>query len=55
MSDKLNRRELIRAGAAAGLARGEHAGVSMYPYKYAVCGENGPRTLPTEALFEGEP
>jgi N4-(beta-N-acetylglucosaminyl)-L-asparaginase len=36
-------------------ARGEHAGVSMYPVKYAVCTENGPQTLPTEALFEGEP
>jgi N4-(beta-N-acetylglucosaminyl)-L-asparaginase len=36
-------------------ARGEHAGVSMYPAKYAVCDESGPRTLPTEALFEGEP
>ncbi|HEY7213049.1 MAG TPA: N(4)-(beta-N-acetylglucosaminyl)-L-asparaginase [Thermoanaerobaculia bacterium] len=36
-------------------ARGEHAGVSMYPSKYAVCDEGGPRTLPTEALFEGQP
>jgi N4-(beta-N-acetylglucosaminyl)-L-asparaginase len=36
-------------------ARGEYAGVSMYPAKYAVCTENGPQTLPTEALFEGQP
>ena len=36
-------------------AEGEHAGVSMYPAKYAVCTENGPQTLPTEALFEGAP
>ncbi|HEV8577660.1 MAG TPA: N(4)-(beta-N-acetylglucosaminyl)-L-asparaginase [Thermoanaerobaculia bacterium] len=36
-------------------SKGEHAGVSMYPAKYAVCTENGPQTLPTEALFEGEP
>lgn len=35
--------------------KGEYAGVSMYPAKYAVCTENGPQTLPTEALFEGEP
>src|SRR3954467_1392281 len=36
-------------------ARGEFAGVSMYPAKFAVCDESGPRTLPTEALFEGKP
>jgi len=36
-------------------ARGEYAGVSMYPSKFAVCDEGGPRTLPTEALFEGQP
>ncbi len=36
-------------------ARGEHAGVSMYPAKYAVCDENGPRTMATEALFAGQP
>ncbi len=35
-------------------ARGEHAGVSMYPSSYAVCAENGPETLPTEALYDGE-
>jgi N4-(beta-N-acetylglucosaminyl)-L-asparaginase len=33
--------------------RGEHAGVSMYAGKYAVCTENGPATLATEALFDG--
>ena len=36
-------------------ARGEHAGVSMYPAKYAMCDEHGPQTLATEALYEGEP
>ncbi|HEV7519218.1 MAG TPA: N(4)-(beta-N-acetylglucosaminyl)-L-asparaginase [Thermoanaerobaculia bacterium] len=35
--------------------KGEYAGVSMYPSKYAVCTENGPQTLPTEALYPGQP
>src|SRR5436309_4626584 len=35
--------------------KGEHAGVSMYPSKYAICTENGPQTLPTEALYPGQP
>ncbi|HEX4960579.1 MAG TPA: hypothetical protein VF173_07050 [Thermoanaerobaculia bacterium] len=35
--------------------KGEHAGVSMYANKYAVCTEKGPETLATEALFEGKP
>src|SRR5436305_1156041 len=35
--------------------RGEHAGVSMYASHYAVCTEKGPETLPTEAMFEGQP
>jgi N4-(beta-N-acetylglucosaminyl)-L-asparaginase len=35
--------------------KGEFAGVSMYPSKFAVCTENGPQTIPTEAMFEGEP
>ena len=35
-------------------AKGEYAGVSMYPSKYAVCTEGGPQTLDTEALFEGK-
>jgi N4-(beta-N-acetylglucosaminyl)-L-asparaginase len=34
-------------------AKGEHAGVSMYAAKYAVCTENGPQTLDTEPLFPG--
>ena len=32
-------------------ARGEFAGVSMYPSKFAVCTENGPETRETEALL----
>jgi len=35
-------------------ARGEYAGVSMYPSDYAVCTENGPQTLPTEPLIPGK-
>jgi N4-(beta-N-acetylglucosaminyl)-L-asparaginase len=31
--------------------RGEFAGVSMYPAKFAVCTENGPETRDTEALL----
>jgi N4-(beta-N-acetylglucosaminyl)-L-asparaginase len=34
-------------------ARGEHAGVSMYPGgTYAVCDENGPRDVPLEPLLQ---
>jgi N4-(beta-N-acetylglucosaminyl)-L-asparaginase len=37
-------------------AKGEHAGVSMYPAaSYAVCTEKGPETLPCEPLLEGKP
>jgi N4-(beta-N-acetylglucosaminyl)-L-asparaginase len=36
-------------------AKGEHAGVSMYASRYAVCTENGPQTLSTDALYEGRP
>ncbi len=36
-------------------ARGEHAGVSLYASRYAVCTENGPQILDTVALFDGEP
>jgi N4-(beta-N-acetylglucosaminyl)-L-asparaginase len=36
-------------------ARGEHAGVSLYPSRYAVCTDRGPESLATEALFEGSP
>jgi N4-(beta-N-acetylglucosaminyl)-L-asparaginase len=34
-------------------AKGEHAGVSMYAARYAVCTENGPQTLETTPLLEG--
>ena len=36
-------------------AKGEHAGVSMYQAKYAMCNENGPQTLNTEPLLPGKP
>jgi N4-(beta-N-acetylglucosaminyl)-L-asparaginase len=36
-------------------ARGEYAGVSMYPSSYAVCTENGPQTLATEPLIPTPP
>jgi N4-(beta-N-acetylglucosaminyl)-L-asparaginase len=36
-------------------ATGEYAGVSMYESTYAVCTENGPVTLATEALLSGKP
>jgi N4-(beta-N-acetylglucosaminyl)-L-asparaginase len=36
-------------------AKGEYAGVSMYPAKYAVCTEKGPETLDTEPLLQGKP
>ena len=35
-------------------AKGEYAGVAMYESNYAVCTENGPQTLKTDALFEGQ-
>src|SRR5580765_7803331 len=35
--------------------RGEYAGVSMHPAKFAVCTEQGPQTLNTEPLFTGSP
>src|SRR6266403_1426427 len=36
-------------------AKGEHAGVSMYPgANYAVCTEKGPETVPCEPLLEGK-
>jgi N4-(beta-N-acetylglucosaminyl)-L-asparaginase len=34
--------------------KGEFAGVSMYPSKFAVCTENGPETRETEALLTGK-
>ena len=36
-------------------AQGEAAGVSLYANSYAVCDEQGPRTLPTEPLLAGSP
>lgn len=33
--------------------KGEYAGVSMYPAKYAVCTENGPQTVDCTPLLEG--
>ena len=37
-------------------ARGEHAGVTMYPGgSYAVCDEGGPRNVPLEPLLQGAP
>ncbi|HEU0298968.1 MAG TPA: N(4)-(beta-N-acetylglucosaminyl)-L-asparaginase [Longimicrobium sp.] len=37
-------------------ARGEHAGVTMYPGgTYAVCSDNGPSNVPLEPLLEGTP
>ena len=41
--------------------KGDHAGVSLYassdsgPVRYAVCSEEGPRTMSCDALFEGKP
>ncbi len=34
--------------------KGEHAGVSLYPSKFAVCTENGPETKEAEALLSGK-
>jgi N4-(beta-N-acetylglucosaminyl)-L-asparaginase len=34
-------------------ARGEYAGVSMYPGRFAVCTEQGPQTLETTPLLQG--
>jgi N4-(beta-N-acetylglucosaminyl)-L-asparaginase len=36
-------------------AKGEYAGVSMYPSSWAICTENGPQTLKTESLLQGTP
>ncbi len=36
-------------------AKGEYAGVGMYPDKYAICTENGAQTLECDALLEGRP
>lgn len=34
-------------------ARGEHAAVSLYASRYALCTESGPQTLATEPLYDG--
>ena len=37
-------------------AKGEYAGVALYPNSsFAVCTEDGPKTLPSEALLDGKP
>ena len=36
-------------------SKGEHAGVSLYPDTYALCSKDGPRSVATEALYEGRP
>ncbi|MDQ6860620.1 MAG: isoaspartyl peptidase/L-asparaginase, partial [Verrucomicrobiota bacterium] len=36
-------------------AKGEYAGVALYQSQFAVCTEDGPKTLPTEPLFQGKP
>jgi N4-(beta-N-acetylglucosaminyl)-L-asparaginase len=36
-------------------AKGEYAGVSMTPSRYAVCTEKGPQTLDTEPMYQGRP
>jgi hypothetical protein len=37
-------------------AKGEHAGISMYPNaSYAVCTESGPQTVPCEPFLQGKP
>jgi len=36
-------------------AKGEYAGVSFTPSKYAVCTDHGPQTLDTEAMYPAHP
>ena len=37
-------------------AKGEYAGVTMYEGpSFAICNENGPQTLKSEALLQGKP
>jgi N4-(beta-N-acetylglucosaminyl)-L-asparaginase len=36
-------------------AKGDYAGVALYPSQYALCTEAGPSTLAVEALFSGKP
>ena len=56
----LNRRGLPNFGLSFYVVNkaGDHAGVSMYTSarsSYAVCDENGPRSLPMEPFLEGSP
>jgi N4-(beta-N-acetylglucosaminyl)-L-asparaginase len=53
----LNRRGLPNFGIDFYIlnAKGEYAGVGMYPSRFAVCTEHGAQTLPVEALYEGSP
>jgi N4-(beta-N-acetylglucosaminyl)-L-asparaginase len=52
----LNERSLPNFGLSFYIVnkKGEWAGVSMYPSKFAVCTENGPETRETEALLTGK-
>lgn len=36
-------------------AKGDYAGVALYPNEFAVCTEDGPKMLQSEALFTGKP
>ncbi len=36
-------------------AKGEYAGVALYPGKFALCNADGPQTLTSEGLFSGKP
>jgi N4-(beta-N-acetylglucosaminyl)-L-asparaginase len=36
-------------------AKGEYAGVALYESTFAVCTDDGPKTLPSEALLPGKP
>jgi N4-(beta-N-acetylglucosaminyl)-L-asparaginase len=36
-------------------AKGEHAGVALYESRFAVCTEDGPKTLPADTLLAGTP
>ena len=35
--------------------KGEYAGVALYASRFAVCNDDGPRTVPVEPLFSGAP
>ncbi len=36
-------------------AKGEYAGVTMYPNQFAICTEDGPKTIDSDALLQGKP